>query len=47
MKNCGSLPYELKEFAINLSRFPWFIICCAAAACTGQLECQRETPPAT
>jgi hypothetical protein len=42
MKNCGSLPYELKEFAINLSRFPWFLICVLAALFTRQFQHQQE-----
>lgn len=41
MKNCGSLPYELRELASNLARFPWFLICLVAAALTGQLPHQQ------
>jgi len=43
MKNCGSLSYELREFAINLAFLPWLLICVAVAAVKGELSSQADT----
>lgn len=42
MKNLGSLPYEISEFAKNLAILPWFFVCLVMAAITGQLDCQKQ-----